>query len=65
MNFLHPLYNNLGIIYNELGDYDEAINYHEKSLEKLRKNLKTADLKLVNNSINNIAVVYKNARQYE
>ncbi len=35
--FLAPLYNNLGIIYNELGDYTEAINYHEKALEIRKK----------------------------
>ncbi len=63
-NFLPRLYNNLGIIYNELGDYDEAINYYEKSLEKIRK-MKTPDLKLVNNFINNIAVTYKNSKKYE
>ncbi len=59
-DFLASLYNNLGIIYNELGDYDEAINYHKKALE-IKKKFKNRNLESENNSINNIAVVYKDA----
>ncbi len=63
-DFLASLYNNLGIIYNELGDYDEAINYHKKALE-IKKKFKNRNLESENNSINNIAVVYKDAKQYD
>ncbi len=56
-------YNNLGIIYNELGDYDQAINYHEKAL-KFKRKFEERNIASENISINNIAVVYKNAKQY-
>ena len=59
---LSSLYNNLGIIYNELGQYDQAITYHEKAL-KFRETLDNDYLE--NTSINNIAVVYKNSKQYD
>lgn len=57
-------YNNLGIIYNELGHYEQAIYYHKKSIE-LKQSLKTRDLYLEESSYNNIAVVYKNAKRYD
>ncbi len=57
-------YNNLGIIYNELGEYDDAIAYHEKALD-LRKKGKNKDAYPIAISNNNLAVVYKNAKQYE
>ncbi|NNL15199.1 MAG: tetratricopeptide repeat protein [Flavobacteriaceae bacterium] len=60
---ISSLYNNLGIIYNELGDFNESIQYHEKALEYLNR-INPPKLALENNSRNNIAVVYKNAEQY-
>lgn len=62
--YLAPLYNNLGIIYNELGSYDEAVKYHEKSLE-IKKKYEKRNFSKEEESINNIAVVYKNAMQYD
>ena len=61
--FLASLYNNLGIVYNELGDYFEAIKYHEKALE-IKKKFDRRDFSKEEESMNNIAVVYKNAKNY-
>ena len=64
IKFLARLYNNLGIVFNELGDYNQAIEYHKKALD-LKRKFDNRDIKSENNSINNIAFVYKNARQYD
>ncbi len=63
IKFLARSYNNLGIVYNELGDYDQAIDYHKKALEFKRK-FRTRNIMSENTSINNIGVVFKDAEQY-
>ena len=63
-DILSSLYNNLGIIYNELSDYDEAVKYHEISLE-IKKSFGERDNSKEEQSYNNIGVVYKNAKQYD
>ena len=63
IKILSRLYNNLGIVYNQLEDYDQAIEYHKKALEFKRK-FDKRDIKSENISINNIAFVYKNTNQY-
>ena len=55
------VYNNLGINFNELEQFDESIRYHEKSLE-IRRGLD--DKNRIDNSLNNIGFVYKNLKQY-
>ena len=56
----HPLlyscYNNLGIIYNELKEYSQALKYHKKAEEQLKY---IADLSYKLTTINNIGVVYQ------
>ncbi|MEC3906694.1 sensor histidine kinase [Tamlana sp. 2201CG12-4] len=56
------IFNNLGIVFNELEQYNESLKYHKQSLE-LRKDLK--DQNRIDNSLNNIGFVYKNLRQYD
>jgi len=60
---LYRCYNNLGINFNNLGDYDEAIFYHNKALnyeEKIKgKNM------FKENTLNNIGVVYRNKKEYK
>jgi tetratricopeptide (TPR) repeat protein len=48
-------YNNLGSIYNDEGDYDQALFYHQKALEKSMELGETGDLDQTN-----IAAVYAN-----
>jgi signal transduction histidine kinase len=60
--FLYGCYNNLGIIYNELQEYDRALFYHKKANEYL-KELKT-DLYYKEKTLNNIGVVYQNTGEH-
>lgn len=55
-------YNNLGIVFNELEQFDESLKYHIKSLE-LKRKLK--DQSRIDNSLGNIGFVYKNLGQYD
>lgn len=55
-NYVYSANNNLGIIYNGLGDYSQALEYHGKALgnaESLQDPIKSA------RSLNNIGVVYQ------
>ena len=54
--YLSSTYNNLGIVSNELGNYEAAIENHKKSLEYKQK-LKNRFAEL--SSLNNIGVVYE------
>lgn len=58
---LYGCYNNLGIIFNQLEEYDRSLYYHNKALEYLPDN----DLRSYVVSLNNIGVVYKNKKEYE
>jgi signal transduction histidine kinase len=59
---IYSAYNNLGIIYNELGEFEQSLEFHKKALETER-NLNGELLKA--SSYNNIGVVYLNMNQYE
>ncbi len=56
------VYNNLGIGFGELQQFDESIKYHKKSLE-LRKKLKNKNN--IYNSLNNIGTVYTDFNYYD
>ncbi len=58
------LYNNLGIVFNELEQFDESIKYHKKALE-LKKSLKGKNEFTIDNSLNNLGYVYKNSKKYD
>lgn len=57
-------YNNLGLVFSQLEEFNEAIMYHNKSLEFKRK-LKGDNTITIDNSKNNLALAYKSAGQYE
>ncbi len=56
-------YNLLGVVYNELKEYDEAIVYHKKALEILMmvENKRTFRA----SSLNNLGVVFQNKKNYK
>lgn len=55
-------YNNLGILFNQLEEYQEAMKYHLKA-EKLAIRLAEPSLKV--NTWNNMGVVYENMGEYQ
>ncbi len=59
---LYSSYNNLGIVNNELEEYDKALDFHQKALSY--ENEFVDDI-LKATSFNNIGVVYRNMAQYE
>ncbi|WP_037315516.1 sensor histidine kinase [Salegentibacter sp. Hel_I_6] len=61
-NYVYPANNNLGIIYNGLEDYSEALTYHWKALgnaKSLQDPIRTA------RSYNNIGVVYQKLKDHD
>lgn len=57
------IYNNLGIVFMSLDQFEESIVYHEKSLE-LREDLRGNNKSAIDNSKNNLALSYKNHKQF-
>ena len=56
------LYNNLGLVFGQLEQYEEAIKYHRLALD-LKRSLKGDFMSSIDNSLNNLAVTYKNSGQ--
>lgn len=59
---IYSSYNNLGVIYNGLGEYEKSLYFHEKAL---LTELNINDELLRASSYNNIGVVYRNMKQYK
>ncbi len=60
---IYRCYNNLGIIFNELGEFEKALFYHNQALEY--QSLIKADKNLKENTLNNIGVVYENKNEFK
>ncbi|MDD7886827.1 tetratricopeptide repeat protein [Flavivirga sp. 57AJ16] len=58
------LFNNLGLVFDQLEQYDESILYHVKALD-IKKSLKGDNKARIDNSKNNLALAYKNKGEYE
>lgn len=58
-------YNILGMVYNGMGDYANAINYHEKALKVLEGNDIGATSQTMAISYLNLGLVYMNLKNYE
>lgn len=57
--------NLLGIIYNELEDYDNAILYHNKALNEIDDKTIPAIFQSKATSLNNLGYVYQNIKNFE
>ncbi|WP_445955572.1 tetratricopeptide repeat-containing sensor histidine kinase [Yeosuana sp.] len=57
-------YNNLGAVFGELEQFDESINYHKKAIV-LKRKLDGDNKATIENSLNNLALAYKNSGQYD
>lgn len=60
--YLYGCYNNLGIIYNELKEYDKALIYHQKAKE-YQKEL-NAEFYYKERTLNNIGVIHQNTGKH-
>ena len=57
-NILYDSYNLLGLVYNELGEYNKAIEYHSKALNSLDDKT-PIEFQSKASSLNNIGIVYQ------
>jgi signal transduction histidine kinase len=64
-DIVYELYNLLGTVNNELGDYDKAIDYHNKALISLNQNPTPIEFQSMATSMNNMGFVYQNLNQYK
>ena len=62
---LYECYNLLGILYNERGEYEKALEYQNKALNTLNDKSIPADLQLKATSLNNIGFVYMRMKNYK
>ncbi len=62
--YISYIYNNLGIVFDELERYEESVKYYNKSLE-LKRSLKGDFKKSIDNTLNNLADSHKRAGEYD
>lgn len=62
---VYELYNLLGLVYNELGEYNKAIEYHSKALKILDDTPTPVEFQSKATSMNNLGLVYLNLEQYQ
>lgn len=62
---VYELYNLLGLVYNELGEFKNAIEFHNKALKSLDKNPTPVEFQSKATSMNNIGFVYQSMNEYE
>jgi signal transduction histidine kinase len=58
-------YNLLGSIYNELGEYNKAIEFHTKALASIDDNVSPIEFQSRATSLNNLGLVYQNFNQHK
>ncbi|MFY0605016.1 MAG: tetratricopeptide repeat protein [Flavobacteriaceae bacterium] len=61
-NFLYQSYNRLGLLQNDIKEYDKALFYHQKALEYLEKMKDKRNYQ--SGSLNNIGLTYLKKEQY-
>lgn len=64
-DILYESYNLLGIIYNELAEYDKAIEYHNKALASIDDEVIPVEFQSKATSLNNIGYIYINLENYK
>src|SRR5690606_17324377 len=57
-------YNNLGILFKELTQYEQSIDYNLKAIN-FKRRLKGNNQYLIDDQINNLANVYKSSKNYD
>lgn len=64
-DILYEAYNLLGILYNELGEYDKAIEFHNKAIASIDDKIIPVEFQSKATSLNNIGFVYQNLKDYK
>jgi len=63
-NVFYDSYNLLGLIYNELGEFDNAITYNNKALMVIDDNVMPVEFQYRATSYNNIGFLYQNSQKF-
>ena len=63
-DIVYDSYNLLGLLYNELGEYNKAVEYHIKALG-LNDELLPIEIQSKATSMNNLGLVYQNLNQHD
>lgn len=63
-DIVYELNNLLGTVNNELGEFDKAIEFHNKALASLDKETTPVEYQYIATSMNNMGFVYQNLNQY-
>ncbi len=64
-DIFYELYNLLGLVYNELGEYDKAIEFHTKALASINEQTTPVEFQYKAGSLNNMGYVYQNLNQHK
>lgn len=64
-NILYDTYNLLGLIYNELGDFDAALNFNNKALSVIDEKKIPEEFQSKATSYNNIGYLYLTSNKYK
>lgn len=63
-DLVYESYNLLGLVYNELGEYDKAIEFHTKALGSIDDETSPIEFQSRATSLNNMGLVYQNLNQH-
>ena len=64
-NIIYDSYSLLGSLYNDLGEYTKALEYHNKALASIDEQTSPIELQHKALTINNIGFVYQNKNQHQ
>ena len=64
-DIVYDSYNHLGLVYNELGEYDKAIEFHSKALESIDDATSPVEFQSRATSLNNLGLVYQNLNKHK
>ena len=64
-DIVYESFNLLGLVYNELGEFDKAIEYHNKALTSINDETTPIEFQSKATSLNNMGYVYQNLNKHK
>lgn len=64
-DIIYEAHNLLGILYNEMGEYDKSLEFHQKAIQSIDLKVIPIEFQSKATSLNNIGVVYLNKEDYK